>query len=69
MYILTVFRNDQNIRMQFGECASHAMLWKILLYAFDHDEFVSFVRMDEPIERTSEESDAALDYVDEAMQS
>jgi hypothetical protein len=67
MFILTVFRNDQNIRMQFGECMSPDAIWKILTYAFDRDEFLSFVRVDEPIERTPEEEDAALDYVDEAM--
>jgi len=69
MFILTVFRDERNIRMQFGECMSPDAIWKILTYAFDRDEFVSFVRVDEPIERPEDEENAALDYVDEAMQS
>lgn len=69
MFILTVFRDERNIRMQFGECMSPDAIWKILTYAFDRDEFVSFVRVDDPIERTEDEENAALDYVDEAMQS
>jgi len=67
MFILTVFRNDQNIRMQFGECMSPDAIWKVLTHAFDRDEFVSFTREDKPIHRTAEEENAALDYVEEVL--
>jgi len=67
MFILTVFRNDQNIRMQFGECMSPDLIWKAITYSMDRDEFVSFIRVDEPIRRTGEEEDAALNYVEEVL--
>lgn len=67
MFVLNVFRDEKNIRMQFGECMPPDSIWKILNYSFDRNEFVSFTRVDEPITRTSDEEADALDYVDEAM--
>ncbi len=67
MYILTVFRDEQNTRINIGCIIDPDMVWQMIKYACDRDEFVSFVNADKPALRDMAEETRALAYIEEAV--